>query len=233
MGSMYDFLNYRVICDPSSLIRWRKIFINRPHVKYPKKTVIVEQGQRPDHLYFIIDGLVEYVYVSEKGEENLIDVLGECSVLCLQPVFGKNVTSGSFIALTDVTLSSISKEEVYNYMDKDSALARELIDEMAKIAGGLIAQLYTHTISAGERVEEIICLLAENRMKYMPEKEKIFIGLSQYVLARLARTTRVTAAKVVSNLKKENLIDTTYGGIVVKDLNGLKKLTAVKKTSIL
>ncbi|KAF1085283.1 hypothetical protein SPSYN_01419 [Sporotomaculum syntrophicum] len=27
-------------------------------------------------------------------------------------------------------------------MDKDNALAKEIIDEMAKIAGGLIAQLY-------------------------------------------------------------------------------------------
>ncbi len=66
------FLNYRVIYDPSGLRRWHKIFINSPHVKYPKEAVIVEQGQRPAHLYFIINRLVEYVLGSEKGEENLI-----------------------------------------------------------------------------------------------------------------------------------------------------------------
>lgn len=42
---------------------------------YSKKSVIVNQGQSVNCLYFIVKGLIEYTYINEEGTEELVEVL--------------------------------------------------------------------------------------------------------------------------------------------------------------
>ena len=48
------------------------------------------------------------------------------------------------------------------------------------------------------------------------------IGLSQIDLARITKTTRVTVTKVLSELKQKGIVKTTYGGLIVTDLEALR-----------
>lgn len=202
--------------------RLHLLFVNRPYLSYPKGSVIIDQGQLVDKIFYIIKGLVEYVHINDDGTENLIDLLCEDNVVCIPYLFSKTATTGFFIALTDTTLSLISEDEMHYYLEQDHDLAKGMIEELSKIVGGLINQMSAYTISAEQRVLEIICYLAEVSSRNTAYQKDKPINLSQFDLARISRTTRVTVTKVLGKLKDERLIMTTYGGIIVKDLNGLK-----------
>ncbi len=217
------FPSFRFNSDLSQIKGWQKIFETGKGKKYPKKSVIVEQGQEVKHLYFITKGLVEYTYVREDGTQELLEVLGDGNIFGLQPIFGRNPAIGSFIALEDSVLCLISIEELNAYLDRDINLVKELLVELSKITGGLIRQINERTLSADRRVEEVIYLLAEYIHKRESGQQNICISLSQDDLARITRTTRVTVTKTVGELKKRKLIETSYGGIIVRDFSRLRE----------
>lgn len=215
---------YRVQAGCTGLLKWRLVLEKHPRMGYPKGAVILEQGQFTNHLYYIVDGLAEYTYTDPEGGENLIDVLGAGSLICLQPLFCKTAASGTYRTLTRATLVSITAAEMYACIQNDAVLAQELIEEFAEITGGLVRQLYTYTVSAGRRVLEVLLVLARNQLSCHGQPGSCRIPLSQGELARISRTTRVTVTKVLGQLKGLQLVQTSYGGIKVVDFAGLEHL---------
>lgn len=214
--------DFRFNAELPILEGWQSVFKNREQKKFSKKTVILQQGDRAKYLYFIVGGLVEYTYSGEDGTQELLEILGDGNLFCLYPIFGNNPTVGSFVSLEDSVLSLMSIEEMNRYIDEDSRLAKELLSELSRITGGLIRQLHNQTKLVDKRVEDVIYSLADYKRKRNPCRQDIMISLSQDDLARISRTTRVTVTKALAELRKQKFLETVYGGIIVRDLNGLK-----------
>ncbi len=220
----FYFPKYRISFESTSLREWKEIFKGETYKKYPKKSIIVNQGEDVNHLYFINKGLVEYTSITEDGTEELVEILGDGNLFCLQSIFGRNPSIGSFITLEDSLISSISISLLKSYIDIHKNLAIELLEELSKITNGLTRQIFGQRLSAEERIEEIIYYLAEYYERRKNNSiNRITIPLSQMELAKIARTTRVTVAKVLSKLRRLKLIDTAYAGIIVYNLAEIKK----------
>lgn len=218
------FPKYRINFEPNKLSGWKRIFRDRNCRKYPKKSIIVNQGQSVNYLYFIVKGLIEYTYINDGGTEELVEVLGDQNLFGLQAIFGDNHSAGFFITLEDSIISSISILELKKYLSKDNKLVKELLEELSKVTNGLTRQIFEQRLSAEERVEETIYCLAEYYVKRGGDFEnQIFIPLSQTELARISRTTRVTVTKVLSKLKKSQLIHTAYAGLIIYNFNKIKR----------
>ena len=228
MDSAYKRSHFRLHTDTSSVGRWREIFLGENQTRYPKRVRIIEQGEHTDRLYYIARGIVEYTHTDKEGVENLIEVIGSGSMVGIQPFFQKAAATGSFVALTDVVAVSLYRDQVYTHIERDRLLATELIEELCKMVNGLVAQLFVHSKCADDRIKEMLCALCETDMS-VNQKESIFIGLSQSELARITRTTRATAAKVLRELKRDKYLDTVYRGIIVKEYHKLKDMVAAKQ----
>ncbi len=220
----FNFPAFRFSSYKPALPGWQEVFKNREQKKYSKKSVIVRQGEEVDSLYYIVSGLVEYTYTTDDGTQELLELLGDGNLFCMQPFFAPNPAVGSFVALEDSVISAISGREVDYYMNRDNNLSKELLIELANAAGGLIRQRFSQLYNAEHRVEEVICLLTEYKKDKRGQCKELFIALTQEDLARITRTTRVTVTKALGELKRNELIETAYGGIVVRDLEGIKKL---------
>lgn len=219
-----DFPKFRFYADLPQLKGWEKAFQDRGKKRYPAKTVIVEQGQRVTNLFYIVSGLVEYTYTHEDGSQEMLEILGDGNLFGLQPIFGDNPAVGSFIALEDCVLSLIPAAELKELLRMQPELAQETLTELAKIIGGLIRQLHSQTYRADYRVEEVLCMLAEYKIHRGEDENNLFVTLSQDDLARISRTTRVTVTKVCGELKKQGIVETSYGGIIIKDMAGLRNM---------
>jgi CRP-like cAMP-binding protein len=215
--------SFRLNGDPPALEEWRKIFLAQKPVKYPKKTILIRQGEHDGKIYYLIDGLVEYTYTDKTGAEKLMEIMGAGSVLNLQPLFGGNAALGDFVTLEESKIASIKKDDLYRHMENDKRLAEELLEEMAKIISGLMRQIWINAENTNRRTEQVICLLAENRLRHNPGAKTLLLRFSQSDLARITRTTRVTITKILRDLKQKGFVETAYGGILIKDFEGLKK----------
>ncbi len=201
--------------------RWDDIFSKRPQVTIPKKTVVLQQGQRAEKIYYIINGLFEYSFTMEDGTQGLIEILGDGNIFGLQPILGNNPCPASFIALEDSIVSCISKNEINELLENDPVFCRQIIADFVNITGGLMTQLYLLMFRANQRVEWAIYMLAGQKNRRNPEIKDIFLEVSQEDLARMSRTTRVTVTRSLADLKQRGLLETVYGGVIIYDLEGL------------
>ena len=220
----YTKPRFRINSRFSSSGRLEKIFLSKEERKYPKGAVIVSQNEECNRVFYLYRGIVEYTYMDINGEDNLMEVLGTGNLINLQPVFGDNPSIATFATLTECTIYSISKDDLWNHMLSDKLVTKDLLEEMALIIGGLNRQLCMSTEKTDKRTFMVLYLLAESLRVGNDSCNEIVIKLSQDELARMIRTTRVTVSKILSSLKQKGVIDIDYGKIQIKDINLLKKM---------
>jgi CRP-like cAMP-binding protein len=220
---------FRIYSKVSTKTRWNQFFRAKPPKKYRHGTVIVEQGETNPNIFFIISGLIEYVNTDRDGDTCLMEILGANNMLNLQPVFGGNPSIGAFATLTDCLISSAGKDEIWTHMNRDSRLMGELLEEMAIIIGGLNRQLCISKENLSSRALQILYMIADCVHREHPDSDEVYVKLTQEELARVIRTTRVTVSKILGDLKRSNILDTDYRGILIKDMDALFALSRSKK----
>ena len=221
--------HYRLHASPDTLKGWRVIFMEKNRENYPKSVPLIEQGEYVNCLYYIVSGLVECTHIDEDGIETLLEVQGPGIIMGLQPFFQKAPSMATFSALTDVVAATLSEDEVYAHIGRDNSLATELTIELCNIVDGLVRRIFSNTEHAHDRIIEFLCELCEIDVSEKMDNGHFYIGLTQSEFARVARTTRVTAAKVFGELKKMDYLDTVYSGIIVKDYHSLKRIATEKE----
>jgi len=215
---------FRIFSRSYGTTGWAGFFESKPKVMYPKRAVIVAQGEENPNIFYIVRGLVEYTNTGENGSENILEILGPGDMLNLQPVFGHNPSIATFAALSECIIASADKNEIQQLMRQNDHLTSELLEEMAFIIGGLNRRFAMGVERSDIRTLRVIQMIAIIHRDVYKEKEPINIRLSQSDLARIIQTTRVTISKILSDLKRKGIIETDYGGISVNDIDLLSGL---------
>jgi len=216
--------SFRIFSRSDRTSGWADFFTSKPVVKYLKRAVIVGQGEENPNIFYIVRGLVEYTNISEHGSENILEVLGPGNMLNLQPVFGHNPSIASFAALSECTITSASKDEIFQMMRNNANLTNEMLEEMAFVIGGLNRRFSMGVERSDIRTLRVIQMIAMLHRNVYHEKDPIYIGLSQSDLARIVQTTRVTISKILAELKRRRVIETDYGGISIVDMELLTQM---------
>jgi len=222
---------FRIFSRSMGKSKWSEFFQSKPEVVYPKRFVIVEQGEENQNVFYIARGLVEYTNTDENGAENILEILGPGNMLNVQPVFGHNPSIGTFATLSECVITYAPKKEVLEMMEKDFNLVQDMLEEMAFIIGGLNRKMSVHTERSDIRALRVIHMIATMHKRIYNEKEPIYINTSQSDLARIVQTTRVTISKILSDMKRKDVISTDYGGIYVIDTELLGKLIKEKSSA--
>jgi len=215
---------FRIFSRSFGTTGWSEYFSAKPGLHYPKRSVIVSQGEENPNVFYIIRGLVEYTNTDENGSENILEILGPGNMLNLQPVFGHNPSIATFAALSECTIASAGKAEILGLIEKDRDLALEMLEEMAFIIGGLNRRLAMGMERSDIRTLRVIHMIAMVHQRVYMEKDPIHINLSQSDLARVIQTTRVTLSKILADLKRKGVIETDYGGIYITNMDLLAYL---------
>lgn len=214
---------FRIQNESDTLTHWNKIFMQFPSITFAKGHTILEQQNEIHAVYYILDGFMEYVYCDPDGEEHLIDLMSIGNVCGVQTLFSKeHISLGCFRALTDITVCEIPSEKVLQLILQDSSLGIELLEELSRITAGVVMQSFSKFQNAERRVDSTLLLMAEVIMRKTNTDKNIMIPLTQSDLARICHTTRVTVTKSIKELKKQKILNTTYGGLFIWDVLRLR-----------
>ena len=195
---------------------WKKVFMGKEKILYPRGSIIIKQGIPIERLLYIFAGTVEYSKVDQEGNEVLIDVLGADNVFMIAPLFTGMPPLGSLIAAEDTVAASISIKEVKSLMQSDFRLTEELLYDLSmKSINQANRTQKHHTYKVDDRIIETLCALVE--------QQGMRLVINQEALAKLADTTRVTVSKVFRDLKLKKIIRPIYGGIIIQDYRLLKQ----------
>lgn len=158
-------------------------------VEFPKKTLILEQGNLCRQLYFIQEGLVKAYFIDRNGEEVILSFASESWWITDIHAFEEGKASRLFIeTLEPVVARAITLEEQY-----------ELFKQIPRIERFFRILLQKHVGVLQERLFEQIAATAEDRYdafleRYPTLQNRIpqnqianYIGVSPEFLSRIRK----------------------------------------------
>lgn len=178
---------------------------------YRKHASLYFQGEVPQFLVYVLDGVVKAYTINAEGEETIVSLYGKGSVLPLAWVNGQAPTAlFNYEAVNDVRVLKVHKSDFEAALETPEFM-REYIDFLASSQASLLLRVTGLTQS---RATEKICYTLYYLMfRYGIEREdgmyEIDLKLTQGMLANLIGQTRESTAKNLKQLKESGIIDYT------------------------
>lgn len=174
---------------------------------YKKGQTLFNEGAYPFGVYCINAGKVKLSHQGDEGKEQIFRLLKSGDILGYRALLSGDRYTASAVALEDTSVCFIPKELFVNLLKEDTGLAfemmRQLSDELHR-AEMKITHLAQKPIR--ERLAETLLFIKET---YGFEEDGITLNvrLSREEIANLVGTATESAIRLLSEFKKDGIVD--------------------------
>ena len=196
----------------------RNLSEDRENRKYNKKSVIYENGQYPNYLYYIISGNVKTTQMSDTGKELILNVYSDGDFLGLISLLQDRPHQETATCREDTEVLLIPMEDFRLLMFNNRDFSAKFINLLAHHASHSISQLIDLAFSS-VRKKVSKAILAFGEIDNLPE----FV-VAREDLAAHAGTARESVIRTLADFKSEGLISIDGGKITILQQDKLENL---------
>jgi len=181
---------------------------------YKKKQSIYAAGNRPDHLYYLLQGKVKTYKRNDEGKELIIGLYNEGDFLGYNALLEGGNYQEYAEAMEDTLVAVIPQKDFEQLISSNPEVLGKFIQmlskEMAEKEQQLIGLAYN---SLRKKVAEALVNLHQ---KYNQHKDAVFtIDISRDNLATIAGTATESLIRTLGDFREEKLIDIKEGAICI------------------
>jgi CRP/FNR family cyclic AMP-dependent transcriptional regulator len=195
--------------------------------RFERGATIVHQGEVPGRVVVIERGHAKVTTTSEDGKEVVLafrgpgDVVGESSALSGHP------RSATVRALEPLDALAVAVGEFEALIEQHPRIALVLLKVViARLDEADRQQLEFATLHTLGRIARRLVELAERFGEPCDDGVRISLRISQEELAAWAGASREATSKALHDLREIGLIDTRRRSLTVRNVDGLRALTA-------
>lgn len=188
-----------------------------------KGDVIFEEGDTINGIYCIKDGVCKLTKLSPNGKDHIVKLIKKGELLGQRSMISDEAVNLSAIALEDMEVCFIPKSEVMGFFDKNNQFSMNVMKTICgdlKEADEHMVNLAQKTVK--ERLAETLLYLLNTFGENNDNTLKI--QLSREELASMIGTATESCIRLLSEFNKIGLIELSGKKIILKDINGLKKI---------
>jgi CRP/FNR family transcriptional activator FtrB len=116
--------------------------------RFPAGVMLIREGEMPDFLHIVVEGLVE-LSAASGGRESTLDVIQPVTTFILAAVVQEEVYLKSARSLTPARILMIPAASVRDVFGRDSGFARAVVGELAERYRGLVRELKNQKLRSG------------------------------------------------------------------------------------
>ncbi|AUC22124.1 Crp/Fnr family transcriptional regulator [Polaribacter sejongensis] len=184
-----------------------------------KGEAIFEEGERLKGVFCIKDGVCKVSKMSENGRNQIISLVTKGDLLGERSLISDEASNLKAVALNDMQVCFIPKEEILKDLSKNPNFTMNVLKDMAqtlKQADNVIVDMAQKTVK--QRLAETLLNLHK---KFGTNREDtIDIHLSREDIANIIGTATESAIRLLSELKKKNIIE--FKGKDISILNSVE-----------
>jgi len=173
--------------DPKAFLS--KVSGGRTTAKYRKNQAVYQQGDTANSVFYLQAGKAKVTVVSAQGKEAVVAVLSPGSFFGEGCVAGQLLRLATVAAMTECTITRITKAEMIEVIHKEPAFAEmfisHLLERNSRVEEDLVDQLFN---SSEKRLARTLLILANFGKESEPEP--VLAKISQETLAEIVGTTR-------------------------------------------
>ena len=192
---------------------------------YTHWETIFLQGDSPRATYLVASGRVKIARVTKEGHESILCVRGPGDYLCPVPLLDKGDHLGTALAMTDVTLFWIEREEFLS-------LCRQSPHLLSMVQGDCLAEV-RHLLNRLEsfafrnvRERVAIALLNEAHRQVDSTHSPNVITMTQQELAGLVGASRESVSRSLKKLESAGIIKLKRGKMIIQNPQRLEKIAS-------
>jgi CRP-like cAMP-binding protein len=193
--------------DPSAFLA--KVGHGKTISSYAKGSVVYQQGDAADSVYYIQSGKVKVSVVSAQGKEAVVGLLGGGDFFGEGCLTGQKLRLATVEALEPSVVLRIDKAEMTRVIHSEATFSElfiaHLLSRNARVEEDLVDQLFN---SSEKRLARTLLLLANFGSEGEPAP--ILAKISQETLAEMIGTTRSRVSSFMNKFRKLGFID--YNG---------------------
>jgi CRP/FNR family transcriptional regulator, cyclic AMP receptor protein len=193
--------------DPKEFLA--KVGNGKTILEFRKDQIVFAQGDAADTVFYIQQGRVKVVVVSEQGKEAVVGILGLGQFFGEGCMNGHSVRIATTTAMEDCLVTAITKTAMLAVLHDQPRFSEMfmayLLTRNSRIEEDLIDQLFN---SSEKRLARLLLLLANFGKEGSPQP--IIPNISQETLAEMIGTTRSRVSFFMNKFRKLGFI--SYNG---------------------
>ncbi|MDO8643942.1 MAG: Crp/Fnr family transcriptional regulator [bacterium] len=196
---------------------------------YKKGQVIFYSGNQAYGLYCVSSGRVKLFKTGIDGRQQIIRISGPGDILGYRSLFSGEPYSATAEALEDAEICCIDKQAFFSILSKSPPMAMDVIRKLSKElrqAEDLATSIAQKSVR--ERMAELLLILKETYGKQTKKGVTIELKLSREEMAEMIGVTQETAIRLLSEFKKDKMIEVKEREITILDPKALLQTARIE-----
>lgn len=197
---------------------------------YKKGENLFTEGSHIGGVFCVKEGICKISKINTNGKDTILKLAGKGELLGQRSMITDQESNLSAVALEDTTVCFIPKAEIMRHFSKNNkfslSITRDLCNHLKEADQCLVD--HNHK-PVRERVAATL-LYIEKTGGSDPESGALNIILNRQELANMIGTTSETCIRILSDFKKEGLVEVSGKDMILLDLKELQNI-ANSKTS--
>ena len=195
---------------------------DRKEKKFKRKEAIYREGDYANYLYFLIKGKVKCMKTDTYGKEFVTEVIGPQAFFGYMTLLEDQEYHESAIAMEDTEVAIIPKADFKSLIEKNRDVAMRFIKMLSGNVREKEEQLLQMAYSpVRERVADTLLKLAK-----LNANETNQIEVLREDLASMVGTAKESLIRMLSEMKKDGIIEISGRQITLLDTNELKRISS-------
>jgi CRP/FNR family cyclic AMP-dependent transcriptional regulator len=205
-GFRRDFCLGVSMLSENEIVQWRRFAPSLVALDFCDRTVIYGQGDRPEHLFWLLKGIVKLSHITEGGMQLTTAVLGPGGVF--GSTLDTEASEHTATALGDIRVARIAHADLGKLVAGTNAFATALFAELEsqqKRTQRKLVDLLTKTVET--RLVETLHELALVFGAPCTHGYALEIRLTQQDIADLVHASRPVVTRAMNALRRRGVLD--------------------------
>ncbi len=195
-------------------------------ISHKKGQILYYDGTKPLGIFCINSGVVKVFKTASNGKEQILHLSQKGDFLGYSALLGEENYTNSAMIIEDAKICFIPKESFLGTLFNNTPFFKRITKALSNEIGVMEEKLTDATQkSIRERLAYVLLQLASSYGIDGGESQRIDLVLSREEIAGLVGTATESVIRLLSEFKKDNLIDLEGKKIIVKDKRGLARLS--------
>ncbi|MBM3167846.1 MAG: Crp/Fnr family transcriptional regulator [Bacteroidetes bacterium] len=196
------------------------------HVAHWRGQILYYEGTKPLGIFCINAGVVKVYKTASNGKEQILHLAKRGDFLGYAALLGEENYTNSAMIIEDARICFVPRDAFLNTLLKNIEFFKKITKQLSHEVGILELKLTDASQkSIRERLAFVLLQLASSYGIEGGNSQKIDLLLTREEIASIVGTATESVIRLLSEFKKDGLIDLEGKKIIVKDRKGLVRLS--------
>ena len=196
------------------------------HVAHRRGQILYYEGTKPLGIFCINAGVVKVYKTASNGKEQILHLAKRGDFLGYAALLGEENYTNSAMIIEDARICFVPRDAFLNALVKNMEFFKKITKQLSHEVGILELKLTDASQkSIRERLAFVLLQLASSYGVEGGNSQKIDLLLTREEIASIVGTATESVIRLLSEFKKDGLIDLEGKKIIVKDRKGLVRLS--------